>query len=704
MAYKSRVTNQYMGAGFAGQVASATSSDTTDLIKILQKDVNPALGKIADTYITQKQDTAKAKINELFLTKDSATVQQEILDGKHPELSSGYVQKVVDLQSGRQSAAETQIEIEKDKLKYNPQETNLPAFYKDFYPDFKDKSGTFALGFASVFNDYKAKEAIKDASARAKVAQTQKFNSISAVLDVQDASTYHQTANSYMINLPPEEGDTKKRQYATTTEMNDYVIQNLTNNIATATTIKELGRIEDIIATDRGVGVGGNNLGSIASNKSNPKYSKLIEDYHTKFRTISAFQIAEKNRRDSENKTTYLKGLFAADRQTIEGEQTYQNLKTKALKEYPALAVTINSIAKSIPEINEDKGGLSNLNLEVASGKWNNKEDSLRRELTKYTNSAASIEDTLNKLTTSKKYEASGYLPPFQEPEFTKVVGDIKDLLVSKLQGVAAKYEGQKATYVSTLMKQDIAAEYMAWLSRPTNEKFSKLDNAAVKNAWYEKQAKFFSDTYNEKIKKYDNALWLKATVDLINKQGSLTVTAADLAINFEKETVTNAAKQLTPSVAGLTQEAEKTLQSPIDIFMGTTAFKQLLNKPEWSTIKNDRDKQKGFAAKILEEAGVPLTDYTDAKNSLIDKINSNIQSFTLPPIETYTSLGLIEKGSSQENQQNYFINVLEQMSGRPINMSLYNSVLTEDAKLSLAKSFNINTLQLDKLAKKYLK
>ena len=137
---------------------------------------------------------------------------------------------------------------------------------------------------------------------------------------------------------------------------------------------------------------------------------------------------------------------------------------------------------------------------------------------------------------------------------------------------------------------------------------------------------------------------------------------------------------------------------------MGTTAFKQLLNKPEWSTIKNDRDKQKGFAAKILEEAGVPLTDYTDAKNSLIDKINSNIQSFTLPPIETYTSLGLIEKGSSQENQQNYFINVLEQMSGRPINMSLYNSVLTEDAKLSLAKSFNINTLQLDKLAKKYLK
>ena len=42
MAYKSRVTNKYMGATFAGQVNASNTSDATDLINILQRDVNPA--------------------------------------------------------------------------------------------------------------------------------------------------------------------------------------------------------------------------------------------------------------------------------------------------------------------------------------------------------------------------------------------------------------------------------------------------------------------------------------------------------------------------------------------------------------------------------------------------------------------------------------------------------------------------------------
>ena len=64
MAYKSRVTNQYMGATFAGQVQSSNKSDITDLVNILQKDVNPALAKIADKYVETKKDVAKEKINQ----------------------------------------------------------------------------------------------------------------------------------------------------------------------------------------------------------------------------------------------------------------------------------------------------------------------------------------------------------------------------------------------------------------------------------------------------------------------------------------------------------------------------------------------------------------------------------------------------------------------------------------------------------------
>ena len=66
MAYKSRVTNQYMGATFAGQVASSNKSDVTDLVNILQKKVNPPLAQIPEKYVETKKDVAKEKINELF--------------------------------------------------------------------------------------------------------------------------------------------------------------------------------------------------------------------------------------------------------------------------------------------------------------------------------------------------------------------------------------------------------------------------------------------------------------------------------------------------------------------------------------------------------------------------------------------------------------------------------------------------------------
>ena len=68
MAYKSRVTNKYMGSTFAGRVNSATKSDATDLVNILQKDVNPAISRIMVAEVEKKKDTATQKMNELMLT------------------------------------------------------------------------------------------------------------------------------------------------------------------------------------------------------------------------------------------------------------------------------------------------------------------------------------------------------------------------------------------------------------------------------------------------------------------------------------------------------------------------------------------------------------------------------------------------------------------------------------------------------------
>ena len=62
MAYKSRVTNKYMGATFAGQVNASNTSDATDLINILQRDVNPALQTIYNRGIAQKKDVRISKV------------------------------------------------------------------------------------------------------------------------------------------------------------------------------------------------------------------------------------------------------------------------------------------------------------------------------------------------------------------------------------------------------------------------------------------------------------------------------------------------------------------------------------------------------------------------------------------------------------------------------------------------------------------
>src|SRR6056300_117012 len=176
MAYKSRVTNKYMGSTFAGRVNSATKSDATDLVNILQKDVNPAISRIRVAEVEKKKDTATQKRNELMLTKDADTIQKEILSGQHPELSGKYVEKTVEYHNGKIQAVDAIKKIEENKSTYDFLETNLPAFYKQYLPSFADKNGSYTLGFSSVFNEYKAKEAIKDAEVRSQYAYTKKIN------------------------------------------------------------------------------------------------------------------------------------------------------------------------------------------------------------------------------------------------------------------------------------------------------------------------------------------------------------------------------------------------------------------------------------------------------------------------------------------------------------------------------------------------
>jgi len=267
MAYKSRVTNKYMGATFAGQINTADKSEATDLINILQRDVNPALQTIYNRGIAQKKDVAIQDLNQLLLTKDTETIQKEILEGKHPNLSGKYIDKTVQYHTGRHQAVDAIAEIEENKNKYNFQETNLPAFYKEYLPSFADKDGSYALGFASVFNQYKAKEAIADAQVRNNYAQTKKIEEGVKILSASDVTDVWATANSLNIALPPEEGEKTTRYMYSNEEVNNVVLayaQDLYNN---ATSTDDIDKAIKILSSDRGIGKNGMKLGSLIDTK-----------------------------------------------------------------------------------------------------------------------------------------------------------------------------------------------------------------------------------------------------------------------------------------------------------------------------------------------------------------------------------------------------------------------------------------------------
>jgi len=703
MAYKSRVTNKYMGSTFAGTVNSATKSDATDLVNILQKDVNPAISKIMINEVENKKDTAVQELNQLLLTKDIKTVNKEILQGQHPNLTGKYIDRTVSYHTGKFEAIDAITNIEENRDKYNIEETNLPAFYKNYLPSFADKDGSYALGFASIFNEFKAKDAVRDASERSKLQKKTRFENISKVLDTKTGSEYHQQANSFIEPLPPEEGKKEMRYLNSPSEVNEIVLFNLDKGIDTASNTSELTRIEDIMRADRGVGQGGNQLGSIFSNKNNPKNAELIKKLNDKFRVLSNFEEREQNRKEKEEKDMFTSQYFAIDDSTLEGELEKDLLKKEALAKYSELAIVFNNVTKNMAETLEDSGAIRSLRDEIMNGKWTNRDDELRVEILKFTNSEDTYKSLMSDQLTAKKYEASGYQAPLQSPEYLSTVSDIEELLVTKLTGVQKKYESQKAFFISNLIKQDVGKQYLKWLK--SNEKFDKLDAPDVKNAWFEKETEFLNKVYNDTIKKYDNALWLKASADLINSGNVLTTTGADLAIEFEESVVSNAAKNVTKEqVTSIEQEAERTLTNPVDAYMESEAFESIINKPEWADVKADGVKRRALATKILTEAGVEIKDFTDERQQLIDSISSNIQNFTMPQIETYTPLGVFKKGDSVLKQQNYFIDALEQITGVPFNMELYNRVLTEDAKIALAGAFNIDTLQLDELVKQYLK
>ena len=95
MAYKSRVTNKYMGSTFAGRVNPGRENELTQLARTLD-DFSDAVPKAVAAYKGKKIDEAEDGLEELRNIMSPEELNDYILKGEDKILSNKWSVSVVD--------------------------------------------------------------------------------------------------------------------------------------------------------------------------------------------------------------------------------------------------------------------------------------------------------------------------------------------------------------------------------------------------------------------------------------------------------------------------------------------------------------------------------------------------------------------------------------------------------------------------------
>ena len=488
MAYKSRVTNKYMGSTFAGRVNSATKSDATDLVNILQKDVNPAISRIMVAEVEKKKDIATQKMNELMLTKDADTIQKEILSGQHPELSGKYVEKTLEYHNGKIQAVDAIKTIEENKSNYDFLETNLPAFYKQYLPSFADKDGSYTLGFSSVFNEYKAKEAIKDAEVRSQYAYTKKINdNVKIVLNGEEGTEWDIINKGLDYKLPPEEGGTTSRMFLTNTEKNDVALESARFLLDTATSSDDIDRALKILSAPRGIGKDGMNLGSLVSTKRSD-VSDLVKKLNNKRVSLVTTERIQNEYQENLQKKDLIKNLFennpdGSEKSFAQKQEILENAKSFGdITFYNSIN---NIITSDISQVNDNPDELSDFMNNVLEGGFTSltdmvkefdskrfSQDHLSKAITYYNTYEARYEKGLKPIhqtdetyTTSMAYILDAVSEPFRDKLGNIMKGGeyaqyrARNYMISTITEQENKFKEENGRAPTALERQKIITE-----------------------------------------------------------------------------------------------------------------------------------------------------------------------------------------------------------------------------------------------------
>ena len=390
--YKSRVKNKYMGSGFEGYVASARTTEGMELAKALQKTGEVGM-KLGNVYADQQKDEAMDKIQSLYASgKKMEDIQAEILAGKHPDLNTKYTEKTTQFHLGKVKAAETIKLIEANKNKYdfkNPEQT-LEKFYEQYLPNFNEADNSFTTGFASAFNQYKADEAIKDASKRSVYASEKKIEEgrtiISSIPTSQLKEKLVETWDNLSMQVPNTDGSDKPNTLFTNDEKQSVLLKEIESTIIEAKTIEDLDRADILLNMDLGVGADGQPRGRITDRK-NDKVLLLKEKLAKRRRALEVQEREDKANAEKED----VKNIFAEankdneftddDGSLIKVPKTYEEklqLREK-LEAYgePSYLTAFDNMIKKDRFVNTDPQAFDTIVADIYSGKYESQKDVL---------------------------------------------------------------------------------------------------------------------------------------------------------------------------------------------------------------------------------------------------------------------------------------------------------------------------------------
>ena len=324
--YERQVTNKYYGAGSGGKVYTNTQSD--GLAKSLSN-AGYKIGKAEDLRIDRKKDKAVSKINEMYASgKTFEDINAEILAGQHPELTGKYIDATTNYHAGRVKASEVIKEIEANKNKYDftDKSQSLETFYKAYMPNFDGMDSSAILGFSTLFNQFKSKDAMIDANNRSTHASNVKIEEGVTILDTMPTELIKTNLagefNSFKTPVPNSDGSGKINQLYTNKEAISVLVRSVQKVIALAETEDDLERAEAILSANLGIGKDGQDIKSLGS-RNTKEVLKLKEDLLKKRRALIINDRTTKDKQEKED----IRALNASIFEKVQIESSTADIK-----------------------------------------------------------------------------------------------------------------------------------------------------------------------------------------------------------------------------------------------------------------------------------------------------------------------------------------------------------------------------------------